>query len=374
MNLKSLISKIHLWLGLGVFPIVFFICITGTIIVFADEIMELSAGQARYVKEVKQDKIPIETILANLKKAYPERRIPSYMVAYKDPERSIRFNSYEPKQGLRMLYVDPYTGEILKEDATIHFFYITAHLHNSFLWHGTGEWIVDISVIIFVILLISGMVLWWPKSWDKKHRKASFAINLKSNVRRFNHDLHAVGGFYSFAIALLLSVTGLIIAYTPLSQATIKLFGGNAAASWEENAPLYNTELPDYPINDMLDKAFAKFPNKDELQLYTFFLKDKGYLPVKATKKVNLKSTQTLDFVVYNRHTGEEMPISEEAILTEKIENTFWMLHMGSWGLLGKIITFLGGLILSCLPITGFLIWRNKYLTTKRNQAKFNAF
>lgn len=372
MKLKSLFEKIHLWLGLITFPIVFFICITGTIIVFADEIIEVAAGKCRYVEEVKDEKIPVETILAKLKEEYPNRRIPSYMVTYRNPERSIRFNSYDPEKGLRMIYVDPYSGKILKDDGTIHFFYTTAHLHSSLLWHGVGEWIVDITIIIFIILLISGLILWWPASWTKKHRKGAFTVKWNASFKRINHDFHNVFGFYSLALALILGLTGLIIAFKPLAAVTTDLFGGNSKAPWEASYPGYNPDTTEnYPINSIINKAFMQYPDRDELQILTYFLRDKGIIPVKATNQVNLKSVSNLDFLVYDRYTGEAIEISDEAIYTERLKNTIWMLHMGTWGLFGKIITFLGGLIISFLPISGFYIWWQKHKSSKRAKLRF---
>lgn len=375
MKVKHLFAKIHLWMGLITFPIVFFVCITGTIIVFADEIIELSAGKHRYVKEVRDEKVAIETILDNLKREYPNRRIPSYMVAYRAPERSIRFNSYDPQKGLRMIYVDPYSGKILKDDGTINFFYVTAHLHSSFMWHGPGEYIVDISIIVFIILLITGLILWWPKTWSKKHLKGAFTIKWNVSFKRLNHDFHSVFGFYTLALALILGLTGLIIAFKPLAATTTDLLGGNSKTPWEATYPSFQPEIKDnYPINKIIEKTLNQFTDKDQLQIFTYFLsRESGIIPVKATKNVNLKSTTELDFIVFNRYTGEKLDIGDEAVLTEQIKNLFWTLHMGSWGLLGKIITFIGGLVISLMPLTGFYIWWQKHKASKRAKAKFST-
>ncbi len=361
--MKNIINKIHLWVGLITTPIIVFICITGCLIVFSDEIMEYSARDARFVPEVKEQKIPMEKILTTLKKSFPERRKPFYIITYKDPARSIRCNMYSPKEGLRMVYIDPYTGNILKDDSTIHFFFVTAHLHATLMLHKTGEWIIDISVILFVLLLISGLILWWPKSWSAKHKNAAFKIKWNANGKRLNHDLHTVMGFYGLAILLILSITGLTIAFKPMNELTQKVFGGDPSASYEKSFPKLDTlnRQTSYPINKVIDATFRKHPDKKEIMLYSYLLDHTGYYKLIAANKIGLKSMYSPEVAFYNRYTGDELTITDKIKKTESIENTYWSLHMGTyWGIFGKIIVFLGGLVGASLPITGFIMWRNR--------------
>ncbi len=351
--------KIHLWLGLISAPIVLFVCITGCIIVFGDEIIELSAGKARYVSEMKDEKVAIEDIVESLKKQFPERRKPFYVVTYKDPQRSIRCNMFEPGKGLRMVYVDPYTGAVLKDDTTINFFYITAHLHNELMLHETGQWIIDIAVLIFLVLIITGMILWWPKSWSKKHVNGAFKIKLKTTWNRINRDLHIVLGFYASCLLLLLCVTGLMIAFKPFAAITQKSFGGDPTQVWEKALPKKDTlAVTSYPLNKAIQATYERYPDKEEVQVYTFLLEKQGYYHMIASDKTGLKSRYAPQYSMFDRYSGEVIEIPEEVVKTENIENVYWSLHMGTyWGIWGKIIVFLGGLVGSTLPVTGFYMW-----------------
>jgi len=361
--MKSIWFKIHLWLGLITTPIILFVCITGCIIVFGDEIMELTAGDAKYVQEVKSEKIPLEDIILRLKEKFPERRKPFYFVAYRDANRSMRCNMYDPGNGLRMVYVDPYTGDVLKDDSTINFFYITAHLHNSLLLHKVGSWIIDVAVIIFLILIATGMVLWWPKSLDKKHLKRSFKIKFNATWKRLNRDVHIVLGFYASSVLILLCITGLIIAFKPVAAITQKTFGGNISQSWKKTLPKIDSNAVSYPMNKAIEATFMQYPDKEEAQVYTYLLDKYGYYNIIASDKSGLKSRQSPKYSMYNRYSGEIIEIPNEIIKTKSIENMYWSLHMGTyWGFWGKIIVFLGGLSGSILPVTGFYMWwtRNK--------------
>jgi uncharacterized iron-regulated membrane protein len=77
-------------------------------------------------------------------------------------------------------------------------------IHWSFLLkQDWGTYVVGIPVIIFVIMLITGIVLWWPK--NKAARKQRFAFKWKNikSWKRKNYDLHNVLGFYASIFALI---------------------------------------------------------------------------------------------------------------------------------------------------------------------------
>lgn len=366
LSTKKLISWLHLWPGMISAVIVFFVCITGTIIVYCDEIMELSAGEAKYVPVAKAERLPVETLIDIIKKKYPERKAISYMVAYKDPNRSVRFNTYGDEDGLRMVYIDPYTGDILKDDGTIYFFYITAHLHNSFLLGKTGQWIVDIATIVFIIELLTGLYLWWPKKWNKTSQNGALKIKWKSTAKRLNYDLHKVLGFYSLGIILLLSLTGMIIAFKPLSTSLMKIVGADTSHEWQHNMPKFQEDKSIYDLNKLISSSFEKYPDKRQIQVSTYKIESSGYYTLRIADRVGLKSAQSPIYKFYNRFSGEEIKIPDSALKHEKVENIIWTLHMGNWmGQIGKFITFIGGMIATSLPITGFYIWWGK--RRKRN-------
>lgn len=359
---KSLFSRIvawiHLWPSLISAIIVIFVCLTGTIIVYCDEVIDYVNRDVIYVPEVKKEKLPVQEILYRFKQEYPKRRNPGYMIIYKDPKRSVKFNSFDKEKGLRFVYMDPYTGKVLKDDGTIYFFYITAHLHNSLLWHGPGNWIIDIATIIFLIELITGLILWWPAKWTKKTREQSFKIKWNAKFKRLNYDLHNVLGFYALSICLVLTVTGIIIAFKPLQKLTINSFGGDASHEWEEQLPKFNAEAKSVELNNIIDSYFEKLPWAEAAQVATYKMDSSGYYGMTFAKRVGLKSRDGNHPVFFDKQSGKEINVPQSAILHENIENVYWSLHMGTWmGWFGKLTTFIGGLIATSLPITGFYIW-----------------
>ncbi len=70
-----------------------------------------------------------------------------------------------------------------------------------------GKLLVGISTLIFVIALITGVVIWWPRARKKLGR--SLSISFKGGWRGFWKGLHVAGGIYSLILLLAMSLTGL---------------------------------------------------------------------------------------------------------------------------------------------------------------------
>ncbi len=360
---RLLMKWLHLWPGIISALILIFVCITGTIFVYSDEIIDWSAGDARYVKQVLPSRMPAEKLMEILRENYPDRKSPAYMVAYRDPRRSVRFNTYNKEIGLRMVYMNPYTGEILKDDGTVYFFYTIAHLHNSLLLGKPGQWIIDIATLIFLIELITGIYLWWPRRWNRSARKGAFTVKWRAPFKRMNYDFHKVFGVYAFLFILILLVTGLLIAFEPLGNATMRLFGGIDPHHWKSERVFSDEDKANsvFHINDAVDAAFRMYPDKKEAQVATYRL-DAPYYNVRVSNRIGLKSAENPEDMFFDRVTGKvAIDVPQSVINGNKVENAIWVLHTGNWmGPVGKLLTFLAGLIGATLPVTGFLIWWNK--------------
>ncbi len=364
---QKTIAWIHLWPSLVAAVILIFVCLTGTILVYSDEVMDWTTGDARYIKEVNGKQLSSTQLLEIIKKEFPKRRS-SYVVYYNNPHLAVRFNTYQEGLGLRMVYINQYTGEILKDNPCIYFFYITAHLHDSLLLGKPGAWIVDIATLIFLVELITGLILWWPKRWTKTTREASFKIKWKASFKRINYDLHNVLGFYALSICLVLTVTGLIIAFHPLQDITIRSFGGDPEHDWMYTLAPHKEDANSLSIDQVLLDLFQQHPEKKEAKVWLYNLDETGYYMVSLGRSIGLKSVEAHLPIAVNRYSGQEIRLTYPQKMHIIVENSYWNLHMGKWmGPLGKFFTFTGGLIATSLPITGFIIWWGRRKKKKKS-------
>ncbi|MDY3548152.1 PepSY-associated TM helix domain-containing protein [Riemerella anatipestifer] len=361
-NLKKLIGRLHLWLGLVSGLIVFTVAFTGTLFVFCDETIDIFAGDAKYVttKNTYSDKLSSDVLITKFKEQVKDRT-PFYIDSYQDKNRSFRIASMDKdKKAFAYTYMNPYTGEILKTTQVYWFFYIVAHIHAELLLHGLGKTLVGISTIIFFIQLLSGLILWWPKKWTKSTKANAFTIKKGTKWRRKNYDYHNVFGFYALFPALLITVTGLIMSYEILMSLTQKTFGGSEEGIklLKKYEPKYDATKNAVPFQFIIDKNFQENPSAKQMRI-SFYAKDSATTYyTQVGEYIGLKSRINGKSFFTDKYTGEKIKLPLKLEKHLNIEETNFDLHTGYWGgLLGKILTFLVGLICTSLPITGFLIW-----------------
>ena len=378
---KKWSAKLHLWFGLSVGIIVFIVSLTGTLYVFKDEIQNVLRKEAIYVKQKDTDKKPLsinllrEKVTLELNEKYP---VSSVEVSL-DKEKSYLFLYYEKnKKGWnyfqevlinKQVYVNQYTGEILAVyNEKYDFFNILKYIHWGLLLNSDwGKYVVGIPTVLFIFMLITGIILWWPK--NKNARKGRFRFSWKNvkNWKRKNYDLHNVLGFYVSFIALLMSITGIYFAYPYVKNAFNYALSGSI-------------DLPKEKQIKSPDSLMAKRSDIFDItaqQTEKLYAGSSSYRISLNGKNKKGKELKNLPITIY----GQEGKFSERSILTfdkysgklltnkphqqlsnaEKYANANYDIHTGSYfGLFGKIIWFMAGLICTSLPVTGFLIWWGK--------------
>lgn len=383
---KRITGWLHLWLGLVSGIIVLTVTLSGTMFVFCDEIIDLCGGSAKYVQaSAHAKKMTPEELLAKFHQQVPDRKA-FYFDTYKDANRSFRVASAtQPPKGKNIEkagktkgkgrgprgvfayhYMDPYTGKIIGSTKSYEFFYVVAHIHAQLLAGKFGKTVVGVASIIFFIQLIGGLVLWWPKKWNKTTRTAAFKIKSGTKWRRKNYDFHNVFGFYSLLPAVFITITGLIMAYKVLTDLTQEAFGGVADAHTiaEKYEPKFDPEKKALSYAAFTDRNFKEFPEAKQFRMSIPRNDSATVYHVVAAGFIGLKSLDNGKTMEVNKYTGDEIDYPEEVRMHEVIEHMNFDLHVGYWGgMFGKIFTFIVGIICTSLPVTGFLIWwgrRNK--------------
>lgn len=386
---KRVTSWLHLWLGLVSGLILMAVTLSGTVFVFVDEIIDCYGGDAKYVTvPANGKKLSTDELLAKFKEQVPENRA-FYFDTYKEGNRSFRIASAslpptdiskkektagkaKKERGPRGIfsyhYLNPYTGKVLGSTKSYEFFYVVAHIHAQLLLNKFGKTVVGIASIIFFIQLIGGLILWWPKKWNKSTKTAAFKIKSGTKWRRRNYDLHNVVGFYVVIPAIFLTITGLIMAYQILTDLTMKTFGGavDPRPLVKKLEPKFESDLNALSYQDFVSKNFNEFPKAKQIRMSIPRNDSATTYSLVAAEFIGIKSNVNGVEKTINKYTGKDIVYPEAVEKHEKIEHLNFDLHVGYWGgLFGKIFTFIVGIITTSLPVTGFLIWwgrRNKGL------------
>ncbi|QJB37153.1 PepSY domain-containing protein [Chitinophaga oryzae] len=376
MPFKKTILKIHRWLGLASGLVVFILGITGCIYAFIDELKPVVYKQRMYVEApVGARRLPLDVVREKAQAAVGEKYKLQLAEVPAGANRSVSFRTLKVNpDGLSYatymeyfyrIYVDPYTGKVLKiENTKWEFFNLVVNLHiNLLLGPKIGGTIVNWSVIIFLVMLISGIVLWWPANKAAAKQRFRFKWKESTKWKRKNYDLHNILGFYSMAVLLIISITGLVISYPWVSNSIQWIANGGKPTVLP--APVFSdtTNVNAYSLEKILSDAVIKAPQgtmffvsipKDGKAAVSVFARRDGKPLYKATRMQYDQHSATM----LSRRTFSDMGNGE------RINAMNYDIHVGAvLGIPGKILAFLASLIAASLPVTGFYIWwgrRNK--------------
>lgn len=362
MTVKKIIGFCHLWLGLISGIVVFVVCITAAIWVFSPEIESMTQP---YRHVMKQDKpfLPVSVLREKAEKSLPGKKANGMAFGGYDKSAVAFFYGKEYYYGV---YMNPYTGAIKKvknEEHSFFSFIITGHYT---LWMGeVGGEIVKWATVIFLLMLISGIVLWWPR--NKAARKQRFKVKWSASFKRLNYDLHNVFGFYAAWITLFAVLTGLIWCFEWLAKTEYWIAsGGQEEIPHAELHSIKSTDTLHGPTR--LDSVFyhqlKNYEGRWGLAEVFFASSDSGVVEIAMFPREGVYYNG--DYYHYDQYTLKEMPVPSWGIYAdanggEKLSRMNYDIHIGSiLGLPGRIAMFLAVLVGASLPITGFLIWKGR--------------
>jgi uncharacterized iron-regulated membrane protein len=216
----------HFYAGLFVVPFMVMLAVTGSIYLFKPQLDRLMYRDLMYVAPQAQPVTAGEQ-LAAARLAYPEAKVISFRPA-PEPDRSAEVNLITSAGQDLTIYVNPYTARVLGEMDTLNNFQaIVVRLHGELMIGRAGDWLVELAACWGLVLLVSGLYLWWPRNgsrvwgvWLPRLRR--------NNNRVFWRDLHAVSGVYGALVIGFLILTGLPWA---------GFWGANFARVWEQFPP-----------------------------------------------------------------------------------------------------------------------------------------
>lgn len=349
--------------------------------VFKDEIQSVLRKDAIYVKAetIRQNPLSIEILKEKVSLEINEKYPVSSIEIPLDKSKSYEFLYYEKNKKAwnyfdevlinKLVYVNQYTGEITGiYNEKYDIFPILKAIHWSLLLKSDwGKYVVGIPTVLFIIMLITGIILWWPK--NKKARKGRFWFSWKNvkTWKRKNYDLHNVLGFYASFLALMMSITGIYFAYPYVKNAFNLTLSGSLELPKEkeikspDSLMQKNSSVFDIAAGQT-EKLYAS-SSSFRIPLNGKNKKGKELKNIPVTiygKDGRFSERNTLVFDKYSGKILAEKP-HQKLNNAEKYANANYDIHTGSYfGLFGKILWFITGLICTSLPVTGFLVWWGK--------------
>ena len=379
MTTKKIIGKIHLWLGLTSGLVVFILGISGCILVFESELKDLFYKERYLIKDspvTAQKRLPVHQLMHSAKQALnPEENI-SGIGIYRQPQRTAAiyvykynaegWNYFNTTVVNKTIYLNPYSGKIqYVENSKSEFFRLMVMLHYDLLLEKTGKQIIGYATLIFIVLLISGLVLWWPRS--KAAAKQRFAFRWKDHTKwkRKNYDLHNILGFYTFLFALIVALTGLVWAFSWFDNGLQWLANGGQATPVEKEYQSDSTAVKNALV---YDDILADMQRKSSDDLYSISIPEQPGAAVYAYSQTEPEGYRWTSFY-YDQQTGKNLSTVrfDDRMAGEQLRSMNYYIHTGAiLNLPGKILAFIVSFICAGLPVTGFYIWMGRHKKGKK--------
>ncbi|TSB47686.1 PepSY-associated TM helix domain-containing protein [Alkalicoccobacillus porphyridii] len=197
----------HFYAGVIFAPFLFILAFSGSVYLFKPQIEAFLYQDYFVADQVAENRISYSAQRDQVKEAYPDASISSF-VLQEDAEATTEFLISENGQAASV-FVNPYTGDLQgKLDDDQRLMTIFKKIHSELLIAGTiGNRIVELAACWAIVLLVTGLYIWWPRS--QASIWGTFLPRLRKKGRLFWRDMHAVPAFWLSLFILILIATGL---------------------------------------------------------------------------------------------------------------------------------------------------------------------
>lgn len=402
--MKKIFRKIHLWLSVPFGLIITLVCFSGAMLVFENEVNEWFRRDLYYVETVKESPLSMDKLLEKVATTLPDSVSVTGVSISSDPGRAYQVSLSKLRRA--SLYVDQYTGEVKGKSERSGFFMFMFRMHRWLLdsmnpgnegifW---GKMIVGVSTLLLVFVLISGIVIWWPRT--RKALKNSLKITATKGWRRFWYDLHVAGGMYALIFLLAMALTGLTWSFPWYRTAFYKVFGvevqqraaqgheqksdaqkrdtklaahrekkreGNEVRKGERSrrpennhSDMYSVTSPFVYWQEIYDKLRRQNPEYKQISISS------GTASVSFNRFGNQRASDRYSF---NTDNGEftETSLYQHQDKSGKIRGWIYSVHVGNWGgMFTRILTFIAALLGAALPLTGYYLWIKRLIKVRK--------
>jgi uncharacterized iron-regulated membrane protein len=343
--LRRALLTLHQWVGLaaGLFLIV--IAVSGSALVFENEIDRALNPTTSFVAPGPHA-LPLETLIARVQAARPGDQVTGVRVADK-PDQAYELSLRSRQSAM----VDPYTGEVLGLRNREKSFARWVHLlHTRLAADKLGEAVVGWLDVALLGLALTGLILWWPRK--------IVSVGAASSWKRTNFDLHNALGFYASLVTLVITLSGVMIGFENVTDPLVRRLGAAPDAPAPQSAPVGGA------VRISIDQAVAIA----EQALPGAFASNVGLpggpkAPFRIFKKFPEDRTPAGRSRVYvDQFSGRVLLVenTRTAPLGTRIINLKRSLHTGDiFGAPTQALYFLVSLAVAAQAITGALIWWN---------------
>lgn len=372
------LQQVHLWVGLILCIPLVVLGITGSVLVYGHDLEHLLGHEEPRATTTGTKRSPGEIAAAAMAAAPPGFVVISVRMPDEpgDPA-GVRLNrpiggrntpggapgsgppAVSPFAGSVQLLIDPVSLEVLGKPAPPPQWLRFLHnLHGNFLIPGRdGRLLVGWMGVAMLALGLSGLILWWPRTgrW-----RAAFTVKKGARGVRLHRDLHGAVGIWSFVIFMVVSFSGVYLAFPRETAAVINaIFPGRdlRAASIVSVKPVRDAQR--MSIDDAVAVAREAVGGDAEFRL--------AFMPMRPDQpyRINLiragySESAPMITVLIDPWAARVLDVQDPRTFTFGKTIAAWQraLHYGlGLGKGYKFLVFLSGLIIPLFAVTGAFMW-----------------
>ncbi len=212
MKVRRILFWIHLTAGTLAGCVIFVMSVTGAMLAFQRQIVQWSDSRYSIAGIFGETRIPIDVLANNLRSSRGADF--SSITLRSDPHSPVEFSFGRD----RVVFVNPYTGAILGESHSLRAFF--GKVENIHRWLGvnagirsSGHAITGACTLIFLLLILSGPILWWPKQLTWANLQKIIIPCRGLSGRAFFWNLHNVLGIWCALPLFIVALSGAVMSY-----------------------------------------------------------------------------------------------------------------------------------------------------------------
>jgi len=368
LPLRQAIFQVHLWVGLLVAIYMVIIGVSGSVLVFRQE-LAARAIPPHWRELNTNSPVNISSVIAGLNAVYPGARIVSITAP---SSFNPTFVAVVLNHGRLAVACDPRTGSVLGPvPRPAPWLTFVQRLHETLLIRGSGRVWNGAGAAALLLLAVTGLANWWPgvQNWQK-----ALKVNFSFGWRRINFDLHRAAGFWALLPISFWAVSGVYFAWPDeiVQQITRWSPVVSAHPPSVSATPIVGAPRPDF---DALVARASIVDPRTKWSEVLFPYSRRAPLEIVVHRGTG-EGREYEDTVYFDPYNGEHLATWRYGVNQSAADWFIWLqapLHFGtSWGLVTKTLWASMGLVLPLLAATGWVMYWNRTLRHKWKRLRAN--
>lgn len=216
---RRALFQVHLWSGIGLGFYIFFISITGSVLVYRNELY-VAATPDPIVSTSPAPRLTDAQLTAAALAAHPGFQV-AKILRSTNPDQAVEIWLTRQGETTSRLF-DARSGADLGDAVATGFWLVSKliELHDDLLTGSAGRRVNGLAALGVMLVATSGLMIWWPgiARWRR-----SLTVRRGVGWKRLTWDLHSAVGIWSVGFVLVSALSGVYLCFPDEFQAVADL-------------------------------------------------------------------------------------------------------------------------------------------------------